>query len=152
MFTRIRQWFFGESKQSPSLYQETSLRFQQMLIPTGRVYREIRLIEVLFETIDAYLAEVAKATVTLNQGRLYRLDSELTPYRTPVGAFYLSKERHCLDVEDYHRRFVEAVTQILSLYNTLEDDDALEPLQETNLRRLRVIVENLVTLSVALNP
>lgn len=152
MLKRILHKLIQVSTVSP--YQEAIYRYRQMERHGLRVYQDISPVETAFPTIDLYLQELEKGLRCLDDGTevLYRPYQAIDSHLLMKSEFFLTSTGHYLDVAQYHERFIDLAVRFLARYEEKENNLNKSGLLQANLHRLTPVVNNLFTLSEALNP
>ena len=150
--TRMLERFIYKHSEPPSPYEEAIARWATASIPKGSVYSDIREIEVYLPTIDQYCEELQRLTAGLKADIHYRPPVNTEVRMVRVLDFYLSKERHLLDVPLYYDILRREAMEVLALYQRRTREPNLSGSLQSTLYNAGPLIKNLMDLSQSLSP
>lgn len=134
-----------------SPYQETILRFRSITCPNESVYSDIRPLLTIAPSIDIYFQCLNEAIDALDKHRIFRSAMfPLTVQTVRRSSFYTSQDGMYLDLYKEHHLFTTAAIQLLELYERKTNEVNQSGLLQANLLRILPLVNNLLSLSIAL--
>ena len=153
----LKQWlqrkldaFLQQTTQPASQYDEAIARWATAVVPDTHVYQDIRVIEVLFSTIDLYCDELDRLKHCLEHDMHYKLPSGAKMLPVRVLDFYLTHQRHLLSVPSYYDRLRATAIEILAAYERLSSSPEQSGKLQSTLYNASPLVKNLIDLSEGL--
>ena len=151
MIQRFLSWVIGKTTSPLSPYQEAIARWGILSLPNHQVYQDIRMIEVLYPTIDVYIGEVNRLGHCLEKNYFYSMVETAELKQVPVNEFYLSAKRWFIDVPATQALLQQAAMDVLNLYERKSSEPNKSGLLQATLLRGAPLINNLFTLSEALS-
>lgn len=149
MLQRLIERFFPSRPAEPSVsspYQEAIAAYRAMVSPGPAVYQDITRITVILPTLDRYLELIGKALVALESNTLY-VPPTLSLHVVRRWEFYLTQEGQYSDPDIDFPVFIQAICDLLSLYERRNDESQQSGLLQANLYRILPVINNLISLS-----
>ena len=141
------RFFSKEAELSP--IEESIERFKKHYRLDRSIYRDIREIQVLYPTITDYTKELEKLVYAFIEHKHYNGQiGEITLIKR--RNFYTDQQGFFVSPQDYHVRFINLATEVLTYYHAAENADHQDGLTQSNLYRALPLINNLILLSQTL--
>lgn len=145
LYNRIIRYFLKETEPL-SQFQEASMRLQLLTFDERKVYRDIRRIEVLENSIETYTARIKTAILALHEDIGFPKEP-LSLRVVKVCNFYRRENGLFLDTKRAHREFIKVASEFILLYELKDLTRPQSGKLQSNLYRSRVIANNIIALS-----
>ena len=136
-----------------SPYQEVIQKYQNLTEPDTSIYRSIKRVDVLFETMDVYTDIMENLIQCLENNLGHPTLPKYLEVRTiRLSQFYLTKDGDYANTALTLRTFASTAADLLDLYERKMSDENSTGITQHVLHRARPVINNLITISDQLAP